>query len=112
MDSSRVLVLDAGQVLISRISISAGKLSDKIFQRTIRYVNTKNPSMPCRRGLVVASLPATEETVDMGREIEFRRGIHRVVALKIKNKYLCKNNAGSQLHGPKQLQKATFKTRG
>jgi hypothetical protein len=38
--------------------------------------------LPCRRGLVVSSPPATEETGAMGCEIESRPGICKVVALK------------------------------
>jgi hypothetical protein len=39
-----------------------------------------NDLIPWRRGLVVSSPPATEETKAMGRETESRQGIHRVVA--------------------------------
>jgi hypothetical protein len=32
-------------------------------------------ALPWRRGLVVSSPPATEETGDMGREVDSRQGI-------------------------------------
>jgi hypothetical protein len=44
----------------------------------------KNDFLPWWRGLVVESPPATEETEATGREIDSRRGIHKVEALNKK----------------------------
>jgi hypothetical protein len=47
------------------------------FVAIVMYAVTwiKNPYMPWRRGLVVSSPPATEETGAMGRGVESRQGI-------------------------------------
>jgi hypothetical protein len=47
--------------------------------KMLRYYYEKFKPAPWRRGLVVSSLPATEETEPMGREI-----VYRVVAFLIK----------------------------
>jgi hypothetical protein len=46
------------------------------YTNIFHWNNLQNlPKLPWRPGLVVSSLPATEETRAMGREIESRQGI-------------------------------------
>jgi hypothetical protein len=56
----------------------------------VANLNVTTVFEPWRRGLVVTSPPATEEIGAIGREIESRQGIHRVVVfMKTKLKKLC-----------------------
>jgi hypothetical protein len=53
--------------------------------------------VPWRRGLLVSSPPANEQAGAMGRDIESRQGMHRVVAFILKmfiwtlKRNLCRN---------------------
>jgi hypothetical protein len=64
------------------------------FSKLHSGILTKSMTSPWRRGLVVSSLPATEEIGAMGREIEARHGIGR--RLFKKNNYKTEKHAKSE----------------